>query len=1002
MNNLVISSLVAWTACQGLAACLLDVPKDFDSTYVSPKLVLDKPSGTTAYYRLTFDAKSPVDGYWWVDFYDREDTLLPDVNSRLYASGGFIPYDVVVPACPEAVTAVVKFSLKKPNVAQVRDLKMRRISVDEAAAWCARTYAAGPQLVPFETAGSWERLPKTRKVLFGGKRRFDVVLLGDSLMNDSYCGLLGVQMQKAFPDVDLRVHISVRGSTGCWYYHEKEHFEECVAKYRPDLVLIGGISNCQTNRFERYRANRALVEEDFVETIERCKAIGAEVIVCTPPKSVEFRTSPDAKELPADFNDESTAADYLQLAFERRAAERTGVQLWDLNGPTCRTVALSGKPLGWFNRDAVHNDDRGKQLIAQAFGAYFREALKTVLRPTAFRSLAPGQVRAERWLLRQLELQRDGLTGHAEEIFDDIGNSDWLTGGNRGGQYAWERGPYYLKGLVSLAYVMDDAALKAKARRWIESILKSQRENGDFGPRDCNWWANMIVLHLMRDYFEATGDARALAFLERYFEFQREALRKKPLGAESIWADQRGGDELEVVLWLCGREGGAKWLDFARLVADQTRRARDNGRATNGTGHIVNFMQGLKAAALKWRLGGEGSAADAYWRVFGPEGREFLAYGRPDRMLNGSETFSDNRASEGTELCAIVERILSNRTILEVSGDVRVADDLESVAYNALPATLPPDLRGTRYYNVLNQPVCDDRLPKKMQANGAGAAVCPGPEAGFGCCRSNWHFGWPKFVSSLWMAADEGLAAVAYGPCRVKAKAADGEVEIREETDYPFRETVALTVMSATATRPFELKFRIPGWCTDAQLTVNGEAVRPCGAGSFTAVRRPWKVGDRIELKLPMRTIVSDGWVKNSSAVLRGPLVYARPIAFRREQIGGVPDKGFPKWRLVPTEAWNDGLVLFDAPMKVVELPVAEQPFDPATPPVVIEAEATPCTVHGWGTMVSDPGDTGRAVEPPWTPWTVSPKFETKTLRLQPVGATELRITLFPCAWCRK
>ena len=367
--------MIALAACQGLAACLLDVPKDFDSSYVSPKLVLDKPSGTTAYYRLTFDAKSPVDGYWWVDFYDREDALLPDVNSRLYASGGFIPYDVVVPACPEAVTAVVKFSLKKPNVAQVRDLKMRRISVDEAAAWCARTYAAGPQLVPFETAGSWERLPKTRKALTGGKRRFDVVLLGDSLMNDSYCGLLGVQMQKAFPDVDLRVHISVRGSTGCWYYHEKEHFEECVAKYRPDLVLIGGISNCQTNRFERYRANRALVEEDFVETIERCKAIGAEVIVCTPPKSVEFRTSPEAKDLPADFNDESTAADYLQLAFERRAAARTGVQLWDLNGPTCRTVALSGKPLGWFNRDAVHNDDRGKQLIAQAFGAYFRAAL---------------------------------------------------------------------------------------------------------------------------------------------------------------------------------------------------------------------------------------------------------------------------------------------------------------------------------------------------------------------------------------------------------------------------------------------------------------------------------------------------------------------------------------------------------------------------------------------------------------------------------------------------
>ena len=641
-------------------------------------------------------------------------------------------------------------------------------------------------------------------------------------------------------------------------------------------------------------------------------------------------------------------------------------------------------------------------LLSGALMAGMAVAAESDLRPTAFRSLTPGQVRAERWLLKQLELQRDGLTGHAEELFDDIGQSDWLTGEKRGGQYAWERGPYYLKGLVSLAFVLDDAKLKAKAQRWIEAILKSQRENGDFGPRDCNWWANMVVLHLMRDYFEATGDGRAVTFLERYFEFQREALKKKPFGAESIWADQRGGDELEVVLWLCGRKGGAKWLDLARLVADQTRRRQDSGRFPTGTGHIVNFMQGLKAPALKWRLGGEGTAADAYWRVFGPEGREFLAYGRPDRMLNGSETFSDNRTSEGTELCAIVERILSNRTILEVSGDVRVADDLEVVAYNALPATLPPDLRGTRYYNVLNQPVCDERLPKKMQANGAGVAVCPGPEAGFGCCRSNWHFGWPKFVSSLWMAAGEGLAAVAYGPCRVKAKVADGEVEIREETDYPFRETVALTVLSTSATRPFELKLRIPGWCSRAQLAVNGAAVKHGGAGGFATVSRVWKEKDRVVLKLPMCVVVSEGWVKNSSAVLRGPLVFARPIAFRREQIGGLPDRGFPKWRLLPTEAWNDALVRSSAPMKTVELPVAEQPFDPSTPAVVIEAEATPCTTGGWGTMVTDVGDTGRAVEPPWTPSAIGQNFEMKTLRLQPVGATELRVTLFPCVWLRK
>ena len=57
------------------------------------------------------------------------------------------------------------------------------------------------------------------------------------------------------------------------------------------------------------------------------------------------------------------------------------------------------------------------------------------LRPCAFNVLPVGSVRPEGWLRTPLELQRDGITGHAEELYDDIGNSDWLTGAHRGKQY---------------------------------------------------------------------------------------------------------------------------------------------------------------------------------------------------------------------------------------------------------------------------------------------------------------------------------------------------------------------------------------------------------------------------------------------------------------------------------------------------------------------------------------------------------------------------------------
>ena len=122
------------------------------------------------------------------------------------------------------------------------------------------------------------------------------------------------------------------------------------------------------------------------------------------------------------------------------------------------------------------------------------------VQPVAMDVLPLGSVRPDGFLLERLKRQAEGLTGHAEELYADIGKSDWLTGGNRGGQFAWERGPYYAKGLVALALVLDDAVLTARAKRWVDAVIASQREDGDFGPKMRNWWANMIALSMLRDW----------------------------------------------------------------------------------------------------------------------------------------------------------------------------------------------------------------------------------------------------------------------------------------------------------------------------------------------------------------------------------------------------------------------------------------------------------------------------------------------------------------------
>ena len=547
------------------------------------------------------------------------------------------------------------------------------------------------------------------------------------------------------------------------------------------------------------------------------------------------------------------------------------------------------------------------------------------LRPAALNVLPVGRVCPQGWLRLQLELQRDGITGHAEELYDDIGNSDWLTGARRGKQYAWERGPYYAKGLVSLAFALDDDALKAKARRWVDCILASQRPDGDFGPKARNWWANMISLWLLRDWADATGDARVAPFLARYFDYQRIAFKELPIGKESCWAMARAADELDVVYWLYARTGEAKWLDFAREVsaqtADWTTYYREGGDPSFPQGyrcHIVNFMQGLKAPALQWRLDGDPRKAGAYEAAFAPDGWVMRTCGRPDRMVNGSEPLTDRSASGGTELCAIAERILSCQSVISVFGSAAVADDLETVAYNALPGTLAPDGKGIRYYCLLNQPACVDKL--LLFANNGDrkemvGAICPGPHAGFGCCRSNFHLAWPKFAQTMWMGTpDGGLAAVAYGPCRVSANG----FEIEEGGDYPFGGNVTLTVRGDAGRKTLAL--RIPAWASGAEVKVNGVAEAGVTPGTFHRVTRDWRTGDVVTLAFPLEVRASY-WRHDAVAVSRGPLLYALKMAmkdsivdrykvpYENEWIEKGGKLGFPRHELKPASPWGYALV---------------------------------------------------------------------------------------------
>ena len=151
-----------------------------------------------------------------------------------------------------------------------------------------------------------------------------------------------------------------------------------------------------------------------------------------------------------------------------------------------------------------------------------------------------------------IQLQAEGLTGHLPQLDRDASAASAWFGGSDGrrsaGEY-FERAPYYLRGLASLAWALGDQHLEDQAMSWINRILDSGNEDGYFGPAcakgEWGWWPHMVALDLMREYYSYTSDARVINLMSRYFEYQLKHLSKHPL---QTWAVARGGENLDIVV----------------------------------------------------------------------------------------------------------------------------------------------------------------------------------------------------------------------------------------------------------------------------------------------------------------------------------------------------------------------------------------------------------------------------------------------------------------------
>lgn len=612
---------------------------------------------------------------------------------------------------------------------------------------------------------------------------------------------------------------------------------------------------------------------------------------------------------------------------------------------------------------------------------------KAPLLPNPFAKLPAGAVIPKGELLERLQAQANGLAGHITEVWPSLRDTAWLGGDGD----AWERAPYCFDGLIPLAHILGDKKLLALCDRFVEGVLASQRENGDFGPMQTKgWWPKMIALKCLKQAFESNADKRILPFMLRFFKYEYEALEQQPL---ELWATARAGENILTALWLynisgdkgllrlCDKllQGSIDWTGHFSAFPDNTDLKRTNpwselkrhlqpdedpwskGWLNHQLTHGVNLAMGLKTPMLDYILHGGLKQEAAFFAGYE---KLMRAHGVANGMFTCDEHLSGSSPTQGSETCAVAEMLFTLETLMGCCDDARLGDLYERIGFNAMPAALSKDGWAHQYVQQVNQ-IRISKAPRPWYNNGEDANVF-GLEPNFGCCTANLHQGLAKFAAHLWMAtADGGLVCQSLAPCTVRFRAGGQKIRIEVDGEYPVKGDITIT-LALKQPASFPLKLRIPAWAKGCVVAVGEETFQRPQNG-YIVLDRPWTNGDTIRVKLPMEPR-TEKWYHQSAALYKGPLLYALPIEPKWSYAGEMPlcDR-----YAEAASPWNYALYLNDG-IRVLQNG---------------DMEVSAASVQSW-TMAGE-----NAAPPPVLP---DPDGEPVTLHLIPYADAPLRIAQFP------
>ncbi|NOR33943.1 MAG: hypothetical protein GQ579_04605, partial [Bacteroidales bacterium] len=467
--------------------------------------------------------------------------------------------------------------------------------------------------------------------------------------------------------------------------------------------------------------------------------------------------------------------------------------------------------------------------------------------------LAPGEIQPLGWLKDQAVLARDGFVGqldlydppytdayldphdpYVEEAYVDANHfaKTWIAeeigfravGADEDGTgWPLEQAAYWLDGALRLGYLLNDSALINKIEKRLDIVVNGVNDGGDSfiywlegqNEDEFNGWAHSHMGRALVAYYHATKKTEVLTALEKVYS------RYDPSGPLHQYVTNFcNTDPMLETYRFTGNDSilnnvmNALENRSVDSVINRWAEAKDYFSQ-----HMVVAYENIRLPMLLYPWTGEKKYLDA--SVYQDSLMKIQGL-QPYGVMAGMEHDCGKGAFRKTETCNISCHLWNDAWFMRITGNSKWGESAELAFFNAGPGPIARDYKTLSYWLWPNRIIgTENKYEAYAYPYTAGHQYTEFAFPPTLCCVANASRILPFYITHMWMKADDGLAATFYGPCDVNTTLNNQKVNISCSTDYPFRENIEITV-NPDRTMKFSIYFRIPEWCEDPQVEING------------------------------------------------------------------------------------------------------------------------------------------------------------------------------------